>query len=104
MNIAAWIRGVVAAVSFSGVVVLAETNAVSEKTEATEGAAASHAIQSMDYNAETKVLTLGFKRGAYTYEDVPAEIYEGLKNSDSKGTYFKENIRGKFKTTKVGAN
>jgi len=87
----------------SGVPVVAEKQAGSDQIEASHHAR-SHAIETVEYDEATRVLTLTFKRGAYRYEDVPVEVYEGLKNSDSKGTYFKENIRGKFKTAKVNGD
>jgi len=63
--------------------------------------AKSNAIESIEYDDKSKVLILTFKRGTYRYDEVPVEIYEGLTKSESQGTYFKENIRGQFKTSKV---
>lgn len=84
----------------TGLTVRAE-EATSEKAATISNHAQSQAIESIDYDEAARVLILSFKRGTYRYEDVPAEVVEGLKKSESQGAYFKENIRGKFKTSKV---
>jgi hypothetical protein len=63
--------------------------------------AKSQAILSHSYDAETKVLTLVFERGTYTYADVPAEVYESFKSSESLGTFYRDEIKGKYTSSKV---
>lgn len=70
--------------------------------ETTDTSATSEAIKTISYDADAKTLTVSFERGTYVYADVPAEIHEGLKNSESQGTYYRENIKGKYSSTKQG--
>ena len=55
-------------------------------------------IDSVGYNADTKILTVQFKVSGQVYEylNVPQTLYEGLMASESKGTYLNENIRNQF--------
>ena len=39
---------------------------------------------------------------AYKYEGVPQEIWNQYKESPSQGSFFRENIQGRYKTTKLG--
>ena len=49
------------------------------------------------YRADTGTLTLGFRRGAaYEYNSVPVTVFHGLMDTDRKGTYYNQRIRGKF--------
>lgn len=59
-------------------------------------------IMQIGYNADTRQLGIVFKgtNATYVYDDVPAEIWEGLKTSDSKGKYFYANIPKKFQYAK----
>jgi hypothetical protein len=59
-------------------------------------------IAFMHYNIETSVLKIGFVSGLeYEYKNVPEEIYNQLKTSGSKGIYFNEHIKGRYKFEKV---
>lgn len=59
-------------------------------------------IGSIDYNAQTFVLTIKFSNGAtYEYSGVPQSIYTGLNLAPSKGEYFAKYIKNKFKSKKV---
>lgn len=54
-----------------------------------------------EYDSETKVLTISFTSGTETsYEDVPGEIFVGLKYAESAGKYFHANIKGKYNVKK----
>jgi len=64
-------------------------------------AAKSQAINELSYDADAKKLTVVFDRGTYVYADVPVEVYEGLKNSESQGTFYRNEVRGKYKGTRV---
>jgi KTSC domain len=57
----------------------------------------SSAIARMAYDSEQESLHVEFRDGrAYRYEGVPARLYQGLLESDSKGTYFNGHIRNHF--------
>lgn len=86
---------------FSMLVALARTTYAEGETAATEATEVkSQAINSISYNADAKTLTVAFDRGTYVYADVPAEVYEALRKSESQGTYYRENIKGKYTSTK----
>lgn len=87
----------VAMLLFSVLVALA---GVTYAEEATETAAKSQAISAISYDADAKALTVSFERGTYVYTEVPADVYEAFKNSESQGTYYRENIKGKYPATK----
>ena len=58
-------------------------------------------LQRFMYNEESQTLTVEFKNGGvYEYYDVPVNIYEGLKNADSKGNYLYHHIKGSFMYSK----
>ncbi len=61
-------------------------------------------LSSVGYDAETLTLEIEFHRsGIYQYFGVSPEIYEGLINASSKGTYFNQVIKkGGYPCTKVG--
>jgi KTSC domain len=79
-----------------GVVVASEESATAAAAEESK----SQAISSHSYDAASKVLTIVFERGTYKYSDVPAEVYEAFKNSESQGTYYRNEIKGKYTSTK----
>jgi hypothetical protein len=86
---------------FSMLVALAGTTYAEGEAASTETTEAkSQAINSITYDADAKTLTVAFDRGTYVYADVPADVYEALKNSESQGTYYRENIKGKYTSTK----
>ena len=61
----------------------------------------SSAIQSVQY---TRYLDIKFKSGkTYRYVDVPDVIYEEFMQSDSKGKFFRENIRDRYANLLVEA-
>ncbi|PIG93277.1 lysine--tRNA ligase [Gloeocapsopsis sp. IPPAS B-1203] len=58
---------------------------------------ASSLIKKYDYDPARKLLQIEFKNGSiYNYQDVPADIAQGLEQETSQGHYFNEYIRGKF--------
>lgn len=61
----------------------------------------SQAINQISYDPATKVLILAFERGTYSFAGVPAEVHDELLKSDSRGTYYQSEIRGKYKSTKI---
>ncbi|MUL36535.1 lysine--tRNA ligase [Gloeocapsopsis dulcis] len=58
---------------------------------------ASSLLKKYDYDPARKLLQIEFKNGSiYNYQDVPADIAQGLEHEASQGHYFNECIRGKF--------
>lgn len=54
-------------------------------------------LAGIGYNRGARVLEIEFRSGGiYRYREVPAEIYEGLLNAESKGGYFVRHIRGRY--------
>ncbi len=54
-------------------------------------------LQSAEYDPETRVLSITFKRGvSYSYADVDEATYNSLLSAGSPGAYFAANIRDKF--------
>jgi hypothetical protein len=61
-------------------------------------------IAYMHYNPETLVLKIGFVSGlVYEYLNVPLHVYNELKSSGSKGTYFNQHIKGYYDYKKITA-
>lgn len=56
------------------------------------------------YSESTGRLTVEFSSGhTYSYSNVPKETVTDFRRSESKGTFFNEQIRGKFETANEGA-
>lgn len=54
----------------------------------------SKSIEAIGYDEAVNELHVRFLRGAtYVYPNFPMDIYEELRNADSKGSYFSKNIR-----------
>lgn len=61
----------------------------------------SSAIRSVQY---TRYLDIEFKGGKiYRYSDVPEVIYDEFMECDSKGKFFRENIRDRYKSSEIKA-
>lgn len=58
-------------------------------------------IKGIGYEPETKRLHIEFTGGTYVFDDVPPALYEALMKSDSKGTFFHSNIKGRHQHQKV---
>ncbi len=57
----------------------------------------SDVIHAIGYDADIQLLEIIFNDGRiYQYRGVPAAVFEGLKQAESKGRYFQENIRDEF--------
>jgi len=57
----------------------------------------SSALAAVAYESDRQRLQLVFRDGsAYTYFDVPPQIYYALLEAPSKGAYFNRNVRGQF--------
>ena len=56
---------------------------------------------SADYNPEEHILTITFnKGGSYDYLDVPIDVFNQLKESESEGKFLLAHIKPKFKCEK----
>jgi KTSC domain len=63
----------------------------------------SRAFSAVAYRRGKRQLYVRFHSGKiYRYLDFPPARYHELLGADSKGTYFAENIRGKFLYEEVG--
>jgi len=57
-------------------------------------AVTSSAIASIGYDESSCTLEIEFRTGAvYQYENVPANVYQGLVAALSKGLYFDQHVR-----------
>jgi hypothetical protein len=62
-------------------------------------------IASFQYDAAQSLLTIRFVSGSvYTYFDVPQEIYDNLKTSGSKGIFYNQQIKGKYRYSRVATD
>lgn len=51
---------------------------------------------------ENDMLTITFTSGGkYKYDNIPAEVIDGLWNAESAGQFYHKNIRGKYDATKL---
>jgi len=51
-------------------------------------------LSSVGYDPDSLTLEIGFNNGGiYQYSGVPQEVYEGLMNASSKGTFFHHFIK-----------
>jgi hypothetical protein len=49
------------------------------------------------YDTETEELEITFGSGrTYTFENVPEAIWNGLRDASSPGTYFTQQIKGRY--------
>lgn len=63
--------------------------------EATWQSLSSSNLRRCSYDIETETLRVQFNSGkTYTYEGVPASVYNGLLEATSAGQYFNSNIKG----------
>jgi len=62
----------------------------------------STSIKQVGYDEATQVLTVVFVTTGETYEyyDVPADVFAQLMAAESKGKFFFENIRDKYRSEK----
>lgn len=59
-------------------------------------------IESIDYNPESKTLSVKFKNGgSYQYHEVSPEAYQGLESAESIGKHLHSHIKPKHRTSKV---
>ena len=54
-------------------------------------------IYSVDYTKEEETLKITFVNGTeYEYQGINEELFEDFLKAESKGRFFRENIRNKF--------
>ncbi|MBB1268634.1 KTSC domain-containing protein [Shewanella sp. SR44-3] len=58
-------------------------------------------LVSVGYDRNTSTLEVEFRSGMYQYYGVPHDIYEGLMNASSIGSYHHQNIKNSFTCSKV---
>ena len=59
-------------------------------------------ILTMDYNKNKQDLIVEFVGGSqYLYKEVPSKVIDSFMKSDSKGSFFYNWIRNKYKTEKL---
>lgn len=57
----------------------------------------SSAITQIGYDANNEALYVNLKNtGEYRYDNVPQNVYNDFMNSESKGSYFTQNIKSKY--------
>lgn len=65
-------------------------------------AVTSTTLATVAYDDAGRVLQLDFRSGAvYRYFGVPAAVHDGLLRTSSKGRYFNEEIRERFRHVRV---
>lgn len=61
----------------------------------------SSSIEAFGYDNDTMELHVSFLSGAYyIYSGVPREIFDSLRNVQSKGSFLERGIKNKFRFTK----
>lgn len=59
-------------------------------------------IRSIGYDPKSQILEVEFLNGGiYQYHDVPESVYERLMSASSKGRFFTDHIRGKYRSRKI---
>lgn len=54
-------------------------------------------IEEYSYADETQTLTVTFnKGGTYSYSGVQEDVFQAMKDSDSVGRFFLQNIKGQY--------
>lgn len=59
-------------------------------------------IWQIGYDAEEQKLYIKFNKGGlYSYNEVPADVWEAFESASSKGQFFYKAIKGRFDFTKI---
>ena len=57
----------------------------------------SSVIRFFHYDAGARELLIGFQTGKrYVYQEVPEEVFNGLRSAASRGEYFNDHMRDRF--------
>jgi hypothetical protein len=58
-------------------------------------------IREFNYEPEGRQLRVTFVNGRrYRYDEVPAELFEEMKRSFSKGSFFNRRVRDRFRASR----
>jgi hypothetical protein len=59
-------------------------------------------LEAVRYNPEMKILGVKFRNNTeYEYKNVPEQIFDGLLNADSHGSYLAKYIKGVYLYRKI---
>jgi hypothetical protein len=62
----------------------------------------SSSIARFGYDDTASILVVEFKKGySYNYFDVPADVFEQMKNAGSKGQFLTDRIKGTYRYARV---
>jgi hypothetical protein len=62
----------------------------------------SSVVAAMEYNDEAQILRITYTSGAvYDYRNVPLDVFEEMKDADSKGSFLNYKIKGKYRYKRV---
>lgn len=61
----------------------------------------SSAIRAVGYDPDTETLALQMATGLYHYGNVPPKVHAELMASDSIGSYFATEIRGRYPSVRM---
>jgi hypothetical protein len=62
----------------------------------------SSSLQSVGYDAENETLEIEFRNGrVYQFYEVPGHVYEDLMAAGSHGKYFAQNIKNRFRYSRL---
>lgn len=57
----------------------------------------STSLASATYNEDDERLSITFRNGrAYTFHNVPQDVFDGLRDAGSPGSYFASAIKGQY--------
>ncbi|WNV04034.1 KTSC domain-containing protein [Candidatus Methylospira mobilis] len=59
-------------------------------------------IARMAYDETNRILKIEFQNGSlYDYFDIPDVVFDGIRNSPSKGQYLAQQIKGHYRYARV---
>ncbi len=59
-------------------------------------------VNGVHHDPQSNTMTVEFSnKTRYTYHDVPADVHEDFINSDSHGKFFHNEIKSKYRATKI---
>lgn len=58
-------------------------------------------VVAVEYDEESKVMTVTFKNAKYEYYGVPSDTAMGIEKAESTGKYLGANIKGKYPFKKL---
>jgi len=59
-------------------------------------------IAAVGYDGASQTLTIEFRSGGtYEFYDVPEAVHQGLTQSSSLGSYFQQEIRGRYRYVRL---